>query len=444
MAKDRKKSVSQTAESARREFLEYLLAGVEKVTSPPIKLGEENLSTAFPVMINLIMDKVSSIPKKAEDIEALYSAETASNHVSAGKEASNLESAASALGTHTGKIPDARVTLASLIDQTDAEVKVGAGWTSRSKGHRLRMLGGCSAGLIRPLRLLTTRIEVYGKTVAIYEILGNKGHPFHELILSNLSDEAVAVLRKAGDAAYARLGGGTPMVVDHGLKTLLFPDGNGEYVAVTPLYSMPMAIELNARVSERRKDVGHIIRIENIHVGGTKPQNAGILLNDLAGRSPRISARPPVCEPASVAFLAERMRNGLYRVTGNSVPRDALMALRRLLADAVPSNINVKTGIENTIRWCVDSVLDDVDHVFRSDLPVDAGKASPPVYARLAGLAEGGVSLAEVYSVAEEVTSAIAGRFGRFMSTANEKYVVDDRLRSRIRDIARASVKEFI
>ncbi|SFI22025.1 type I-F CRISPR-associated protein Csy1 [Nitrosomonas sp. Nm34] len=109
----------------------------------------------------------------------------------------------------------------------------------------------------------------------------------------------------------------------------------------------------------RRKNEHHADGFDDIFdltvtiYGGTKPQNISVLNNQNAGRAYLLSSVPPTFEQRQVRLPTRHFfRNSL------SVRRfqESFQNLNRLMHSGV-NNIHVREGIRNTLKYLIDSVL---------------------------------------------------------------------------------------
>lgn len=209
------------------------------------------------------------------------------------KETKNLLIAArDHLGTHTAKVPNPGVTGPGGLF-ADMNVFAAAGklafvssatFTAR---QRLGAAGNAAQG--KAQRFLASRIRIGEQTFDVTESIASKGVIFDAMLELGFSNDAMeelsAILSGRIDGT---IGDTTP---GQGAKGLIWPTSDGD-VVITPVHSYAMHVELAARIKERTSPHRRIDRTHVI-VGGTKPQNAGLVNSDMGGWHRMLISRPP-------------------------------------------------------------------------------------------------------------------------------------------------------
>lgn len=241
------------------------------------------------------------------------------------KEAKNLLIAAREhLGTHTAKVPNPGVTGPGGLfadENVFAAASALAFVSSASFSARQRLGAAGNAAQGKAQRFLASRIRIGEQIMDVSKSIATKGVIYDAMLelgfLLETMEELAAILSGRIDGT---IGDTTPGL---GAKGLIWPTVEGDIV-ITPVHSYAMHVELAARIKERT--VSPLRKIDRTHVivGGTKPQNAGLVNSDMGGWHRMLVSRPP--EIASVEDrAAERIaRTGSVELA--SIRRDAKVA----------------------------------------------------------------------------------------------------------------------
>jgi hypothetical protein len=240
------------------------------------------------------------------------------------KETKNLLIAArDHLGTHTAKVPNPGVTGPGGLF-ADADVFAAAAGlafvSSATFSARQRLGAAGNAAQGKAQRFLASRIKIGDQVFDVSESIASKGVIFdamHELgFAADAIEELSEILSGRIDGT---IGDTTP---GQGAKGLIWPTADGD-VVITPVHSYAMHVELAARIKERTSPLR---RIERTHVivGGTKPQNAGLVNSDMGGWHRMLVSRPP--EVASVEDRAAERVARTGKIDLATIRRDAEVA----------------------------------------------------------------------------------------------------------------------
>lgn len=303
-----------------------------------------------PKEVSKALGDIEAAFKKSEPLvgfdERVSSAVLASERLV--KARATLIAAAGMLGTHGGKVPDARLSPAAVVtsrNEADYENELVPGVHSGSviSSHPVSASG--NAGQNAGMRLLCMAISVDGaQVVSLAQILASEG-PLLEAVTAPFTAEARSVLSEVGRACSVRLsGGGQSEIVPPYRTQLLFPIKGGKYVAVSPLYSYSMGADLHARLERRRWAADdtrrQVIDSRIVHVGGARPWNTGLLATYISGMFQRLAALPPRQFEVDGGATVRRFRKGDLPIVSDSLSHDAIMAfLRAEIAHGIQPNV---------------------------------------------------------------------------------------------------------
>ena len=378
--------------------------------------------------------------------------------------------AASNLGTHGGKMPDARLKLGGMIPDVIAnnDSASAAGVHSESACLAFR-LSGADAQITSALRFLTMPISVNGApSFQVAEVLAedddNPG-PYNALnnaVRTALGPDALGPLEDIGLALRNRLEGAVPNEIAQYRKQLLVPISDGQYVAVSPVYSYGMAAELSRRIRERqsskREENRQRISQRVVHTGGTKPQNAGLLPNFLMGEMPRLLAMPWTPEAGTREDVLRRLHNGRIPLPDSIVRKSSLENLVAAMSGPMDAK-GTHTRIENALRAMVDDMLWAVNLLAEIQAAaeitgkplLEEGKevrAANRIVARLVGVvADEPLNKAErmvvTDRIAEIICARISGRQYTSYKGGMQTFAPGDEAHQYITHVAERALREF-
>jgi hypothetical protein len=238
------------------------------------------------------------------------------------------------LGTHGGKVPDARMGLGAMVPDPGTFAAAGdvPGMHSGSVQSSHPLSGSGNAARNAQLRFLCCGISFEGGPITSLASILAEDCAANQAILAGFDATARAALMRIGDACRNRLSAGErgiPAVVDTYRSQVLFPIENGEYVALSPLYPYAIGGELVARLQARQwsapPDERQRFDVRVAHVGGTKPQNTGLLATYLSGRFPRLVGMPPR-EFSRGSSIIKRFATVGLSVAGGAVRKESFSA----------------------------------------------------------------------------------------------------------------------
>lgn len=349
------------------------------------------------------------------------------------------------LGTHGGKLPDPRLELGAMVPpMTVTELTAGvAGVHADSVALSSPLSGAKNAANNAHMRFLCMCVSwVGGKPVSLAEILAFGG-PRREAALSTFTPDAQEALLRVGAACERRLAGAVPAAVGGYRSQILFPVEDGNYVALAPLYSYGIAAELVSRLDRRKFAKAGRQRIDTrtVHVGGTKPWNAGLLATYVSGRFPRLVGMPMIPRRDTFDAAVHLFQKGTLSIDGGRVSRESFDQFERAQShmDRLP-NAMTRDRREAALRDMAGCILSNLSAVYEANLAciaasgerLDEGAAATGASRDIAlvlGMLEEKATEDDLRRVAKEVASRL-GRFlgGRKVSgpEGERTFVVDE------------------
>lgn len=235
------------------------------------------------------------------------------------------------IGTHTGKIPNPSVSgpgglLYSAEIFKEASKLSHVSSATINAGQRLGAAGNAAQN--RAQRFLSATFSIDGVPVSVFEDVGKKGQIFDALVSLGFPKSDIDEVADIINHRYSSVIDEKPGLNSKGL---LWPTPHGD-VVITPVHPYAMTIELSSRLKNRFA-AGRIVHNTWIKIGGTKPQNAGLVNNDLGGVHRLLKSIPPkrTSRIGRLAFKAGVDKSLPFAVIGKNHPTMDL--LRAVLAD---------------------------------------------------------------------------------------------------------------
>ncbi len=421
---------------------------VSRSLAPPITL-DDDYAEAFIAAVVAALDKISEIKDDAQ--ERMSNPSVASDLIK--ENSSRLLEAALLVGTHTGKVPNPTNAFGALV--ADADVLSGCVGSalagSATVASRRPLAGSGSAAAFRAMRLYATTFVVDGKVTALAEILAQHNHPIRSALLSVLDAKARSILEEVSERIREHFDRGCPPALDPTFKQLFFPVGEGYHI-VTPVVSNGLIAEFVARLRNRRA-AGERFFTRDLHVGGSKPQNAGVLALDIGGRFPHLVAEPPVLRRGmTVESLLYRLKRGRPVLFASAIQADDVRPLADLLSPDVPNNIAVRDGIQTSLSILVDKIVQPLELLAAyAAMRTKAERkteiechASQILMARCVGLIDASLSETEVAVVATDVAKLVMQRLPLVeVPKRGSKLQADDALAADIFACAKSAVEDL-
>jgi hypothetical protein len=302
-----RKGFSSTANSPRERF--EFLSSLRSIQNPPPVLDKGDLVASLaPIVMACFMDNKE--PNKPH-LLAKFDADTESREWLESlilSQASNLIEAGRDIGSHTTKVPNTSVSGPNglFADPVISGPASGSDFVSSFTINSEKSVGAAgNAGRTRAYRLLTSSFSVGGQIVDLATDIASGGPLSMALVEMGFPVDTMEATRQN---IIEGMNGEGANAVDSDAKVLMWPTGDGEYVAVTPVHAYAIHIEISNRLRSIRESNGWI-KTREINVGGSKPQNGGLVNADLHGRHPHLTGYPPEA-PTPESSLIWKIKNG--------------------------------------------------------------------------------------------------------------------------------------
>jgi len=268
-------------------------------------------------------------------------------------EMKNLKIAAAGhVGTHTGKVPNPNVggPVALIADRDVMAAAAKLPFLSSSTlkpGLKFGAAGNAAQG--RAQRLLCMVFDVEGKVVSLLEDLASRGQ-FYEALVSIAGDSTD--VDEISDILAGRLATSINEEPGEYAKALIWPTEEGD-VVITPVHPYAMHDAFQKRHRERVAG-GSGLRYVSVKVGGTKPQNAGLVNNDHGGWHRHLVSVPPSTRTwAERAFYRAYFAKELaFASVGKSHP--AWLKFHRVVKNLDWDNDAGRKALGHSLRKLVD------------------------------------------------------------------------------------------
>lgn len=298
---------------------------------------------AYPASLNEAAEKV--MWERSEDRD--YFAELVA------KESGNLLIAAEGhLGTHTAKVPNPGVTGPGGLFADKAVFDAashGAHVSSATFSAKQKIGAAGNAAQGKAQRFLASRVLIGSEMIDVSEDISQKGAIFAAMLEIGFEREVLDELSEVLTSRMSGLGDTTPGL---NAKGLIWPTDEGD-VVITPVHSYAMHVELTARIKQRIADPACKIPWTHIVVGGTKPQNAGLINSDMGGWHRLLKSRPPHVGNSSRRKLFRIAKTGEIPLAELTSASPAVKGFLRT-ANAVWENNDVaRMRLENSIASLV-------------------------------------------------------------------------------------------
>lgn len=261
-----------------------------------------------------------------------------------------IVAAESQVGTHTAKIPNPSVESPSALFANSEvfEAAVSSHYVSTASvksSQRIGAAGNAAQG--KAQRLLATRLDIDGVLTDVAEDIAAGGKVCQALARIGFQDETLNGIAKIMNARMAGdVEQNTPGV---GTKQLIWPTDEGD-VVITPVHPYAMHVEL-ARRLERRRETGSRIRTTFVTVGGSQPQNAGLVNGDMGGRHRLLIGIPPQVEGVESRTVYRDVVRG--EIGYGKPSTDASISFLKLLKMTERDNRESRKALESAIRKMV-------------------------------------------------------------------------------------------
>lgn len=303
------------------------------IRNSPFVLNSENLKEGVAIVLQACLDSfpVTMNEKASDELHDRSSLADISTLIE--REVGNFKTVAKDhIGTHTGKIPNPSVSGPGglLYDKQIFENAADLAYVSSASikaGQRLGAAGNAAQN--RAQRFLSATFLIDGQAVSVYEDVGQKGVIYSQLISLGFPQSD---LDEISSTIAARFASDNTEAPGQYSKGLIWPTPNGD-VVITPVHPYAMALQMHLRFKARVEE-GASIPNTWIKIGGTKPQNAGLVNNDLGGSHRLLKSIPPkrMSRLEGVAFKAGATKSVPFAAVGRSHP--VMKALISAITDA--------------------------------------------------------------------------------------------------------------
>ena len=306
------------------------------IRNSPFVLFSENLKEGVAVVLQACLDNFPAAmnEKASADLHDRSSFADIADLIE--KEIANFKTVANDhIGTHTGKIPNPSVSgPGGLLYDKDIFAKASelsfVSSASVNAGQRIGAAGNAAQN--RAQRFLCVTFLLDGQPVSVFEDISSKGAIYSTLIELGFPKNDLEEISEIIRLRFSSSNNETPGFYSKGL---IWPTDEGD-VIITPVHPYAMALEMHARFKGRVAE-GHSIKNTWIKIGGTKPQNAGLVNNDLGGTHRLLESTPPKRQSRSarVAFIAGASKALPFAPVGRSHP-----VMKALIAAITDSRLN--------------------------------------------------------------------------------------------------------
>ena len=200
-------------------------------------------------------------------------------------------------GSHTLKVPDANMVsdrsaffglptpegIAGVVGVTSAVKRRVSGIGNADKTPYYRFLGA------------VYRDGQTGEVLSVLDDLLRDGRIIRAIRrLPGRNNKLLNDLIKVAETVAKRRSGCDVDTIGAENKVILWPLADNDYVALTPTTNLALLMEIKERVDVRKNaDANVFFPDRAIKIGGTKPQNAGVVASDRAGWFRLLACDPP-------------------------------------------------------------------------------------------------------------------------------------------------------
>ena len=308
----------------------------------------------------------------------------------------------------------------------EADVAVDGYVTGLSTRDRLKIAGAGNAADSRAMALLSKRYTRGNRILTVAEDLVEGGLLKEVLLELGMSSE---LMEKVRSVLKQRMTGPSDEAVECETKVFILPDGNGGYTLISPVHSYQAFDSFSKRLKAVWNAHGWIpTRTHN--VGGSKPQNAGILNNAYNGTHRLLVGVPPVPRRR---MSADAVRSIAAAGSILGMPSAGTIEQINVVMSDARNNVEMRSKLLGLIDKAVDEVLRNVVVAMRlaDEGDIDLGSIADPKERMLVDKGWHGLSKEQNVRIVDECHSRI--------SSAVELNIEDRLMRARLEvSIARA------
>jgi len=203
----------------------------------------------------------------------------------------NFKASPAQVGTHSAKIPNTAAsgkTVFTVEQPIYAAAQSSPFLSSMTVSTKQRLGAGTNASQNATNRFLLMSFLINGEIVNFGESIVERGIIYDTLIEIGMSpqqiDELSTDLVKERDTS-------ANFPLGPNQRCLIWPTEDGD-IQITPVHPFAIHFEMNSRV-KRRKETDNWINTRAIKVGGSQPQNSGVINNMFSGFHYLLESLPP-------------------------------------------------------------------------------------------------------------------------------------------------------
>lgn len=351
-------------------------------------------------------------------------------------------SAAQAIGTHTDKVSLPTSPYGVLVAEPDvmnSNMPLHGVCSGTFLSRSVQAASG-NAALSAAMRFLTWNMEIDGKAVSLLESVPLWDGETHSM-LGNMS---AGILGKAFDLYKQSVKAASKLTPRKGHRILLWPSdeckgADSDYTAVTPVSSFSMLGELEVRLRQRTRGENRmLINTRAIALGGSKPQNVGLLALDASGSFLRLLSMPMPPPSKSLAWL---IKKDVIRFSSGLISRDALegfqSAAEHEMSHPIAEN---RLRTDRMFAHLVSKVVEPFANLAK--VAKDGTELGPNITVALKACAEGDDQFEEI---CQKVQKAVFQRLGSLkLGPEKKEFLANDQQRARFVPIVSQRIREEI
>lgn len=308
------------------------------IRNSPFVLSSKKINEGVAVVLQACLDNFPAAMNEVTSDELLARSSFADIRQLIQKEIGNFKTVAKDhIGSHTGKIPNPSVSgPGGLLYDKEIFAKASelsfVSSASINAGQRIGAAGNAAQN--RAQRFLCVTFKIDGQAVSVFEDISKKGVIYGALLeLGFPADD----LNEISEIISNRFSSSNTEAPGQYSKGLLWPTEDGDIV-ITPVHAYAMALEMSSRF-KTRVAAGHNLKNTWIKIGGTKPQNAGLVNNDMGGVHRLLKSAPPkaLSKSARMTFKIGATKTLPFTTIGPSHP--VMKSLIATIADPRLNNI---------------------------------------------------------------------------------------------------------
>lgn len=325
------------------------------IRNSPFVLSSKNINEGVAVVLQACLDNFPASMNEVASDELFARSSFGDIKELIQKEIGNFKTVAKDhIGSHTGKIPNPSVSgPGGLLYDKEIFAKASelsfVSSASINAGQRIGAAGNAAQN--RAQRFLCVTFKIDGEAVSVFEDISKKGVIYGALLELGFP---VSDLDEISEIISNRFSSSNTEAPGQYSKGLLWPTEDGDIV-ITPVHAYAMALEMSSRF-KARVAAGHNLKNTWIKIGGTKPQNAGLVNNDMGGVHRLLKSAPPksLSKATRMSFKVGATKTLPFTTIGTSHP-----VMKTLIATLADPRLNdqLKEKQEKTIKRLVRIVL---------------------------------------------------------------------------------------